>query len=170
MPIYSNFSLQWRSASWQQHITDDSYVGETGIHSVQNGILLDGVAHTYFDKYLLAINPDVCCPFLLEDSDVPITLIQNDYKVVCFCDQPRFDGMKMYRNPNANEKYQPCRALLKHHFRMAVLLNMKARAGYPEWDEDIPEGYDQMAEMSLSQQGQLRFETVLAGKLNVLAA
>ncbi|KAN0127885.1 hypothetical protein V8E53_014332 [Lactarius tabidus] len=142
----------WRSLSWQQHITDDSYDGETGIHSVQNGILLDGTAHIYFDKYLLAINPD------------------NDYKVVCFCDQPRFDGMKMYRNPNVDEKYQPSRALLKHHFRMAVLLNMKARAGYPEWDEDIPEGYDQMAEISLSQQGQLRLETVLAGKLNVLAA
>lgn len=99
-----------------------------------------------------------------------IKLIQNDYKVVCFCDQPRFDGMKMYRNLNVDEKYQPCRGLLKLHFRMAVLLNMKARAGYPEWDEDIPEGYDQMAEISLSQQGQLRLETVLAGKLNVLVA
>jgi hypothetical protein len=77
--------------------------------------------------------------------------------------------MKMYRNPNVDEKYQPSRALLKHHFRMAVLLNMKARAGYPEWDEDLPEG-DQMAEIALSQQGQLRLETVLAGKLNVLVA
>ncbi|KAH9044264.1 hypothetical protein EDB84DRAFT_1470391 [Lactarius hengduanensis] len=49
----------WRSGSWQQHITDDKYDGETGIHSVQNGILLDSTAHIYFDKYLLAINPDV---------------------------------------------------------------------------------------------------------------
>ncbi|KAI9464035.1 hypothetical protein BJY52DRAFT_882739 [Lactarius psammicola] len=142
----------WRSGSWQQHITDDEYGGETSIHSAQNGILLDAAAHIYFDKYLLAINPD------------------NDYKVVCFCDQPRFDGMAMYRNPNVDEKYQPSRALLKHHFRMAVLVNMKARAGYPEWDEDIPEGYDQMAEIAHSQQGQLRLETVLAGKLNVLVA
>ena len=78
--------------------------------------------------------------------------------------------MKMYRNPNVDEKYQPSRALLKLHFRMAVLLNMKARAGYPEWDEDMSEGYDQMAEMSLSEQGQLRVETVLAGKLNVYVA
>ena len=53
---------------------------------------------------------------------------------------------------------------------MAVLLNMKARVGYPEWDEDMSEGYDQMAEMSLSEQGQLRVETVLAGKLNVYVA
>ncbi|KAH9036351.1 hypothetical protein EDB85DRAFT_781078 [Lactarius pseudohatsudake] len=142
----------WRSGSWQQHITDDKYDGETGIHSVQNGILLDSTAHIYFGKYLLAINPD------------------NDYKVVCFCDQPRFDGMTMYRNLDVDEKYQPCPALLKHHFRMAVLLNMKARVGYPEWDEDIPEGYDQMAEITLSQQGQLRLETVLAGKLNGLVS
>ncbi len=53
---------------------------------------------------------------------------------------------------------------------MAVLLNVKARAGYPEWDEDIPEGYDQMAEITLSEQGQLRLETILAGKLNGLVA
>ena len=53
---------------------------------------------------------------------------------------------------------------------MAVLLNMRARVGYPEWDEDIPKRYDQVAEISLSQQGQLRLETVLAGKLNVLVA
>ncbi|KAH9066644.1 hypothetical protein EDB87DRAFT_1587336 [Lactarius vividus] len=49
----------WRSGSWKQHITDDKYDGETGIHSVQNGILLDKTAHIYFDKYLLAIDPDV---------------------------------------------------------------------------------------------------------------
>ncbi|KAF8258130.1 hypothetical protein EI94DRAFT_1191543 [Lactarius quietus] len=100
------------------------------MHSVQNVILLDCTAHIYFDKYLLAIDPD------------------NDYKVVCFTHQARFDGMKMHRNPNVDEKYQPCRALLRHHFRMAVLLNMNARAGHPEWDEDIPEGYDQMAEIT----------------------
>ena len=48
---------------------------------------------------------------------------------------------------------------------MAVLLDMKARVGYPEWDEDIPEGYDQMVVMSHSQQGQLCLETVLARNL-----
>ena len=62
-PIYANPSLQWRLWSWQQHITDDAYDCETGIHSVQNGILLDLTAHAYFDKYMLAINPDVCTIF-----------------------------------------------------------------------------------------------------------
>ena len=75
----------------------------------------------------------------------------------------------MHRNPNVDEQYQPSQALLKLNFRTAVLLNMKARVGYPEWDEDIrvPEGYDQMAEMFLSKQGQVWAETVLTGKLNV---
>ncbi len=72
----------------------------------------------------------------------------------------------MFQHPDIPEKYRPSRALLKYHFRMAVLLNMKGRAGYPKWDEDIPEGYDQMAEITNSEQGKLRFEIVLAGKLN----
>jgi hypothetical protein len=76
----------------------------------------------------------------------------------------------MFRNPDAPAKYQPNRAILKHHFQIAVLLNMKARAGYPNWDEDIPEGYDQVAEITNSEQGKCRFETVLAGKLNSLIA
>ena len=39
---------------------------------------------------------------------------------------------------------------------------MKARSGYAEWYEDIPEGYDHLAEMSLSQQER----RLLPGKLN----
>jgi hypothetical protein len=34
---------------------------------------------------------------------------------------------------------------------MTVLLNMKARAGYPEWEENISEGYDQIAEITNSE-------------------
>jgi hypothetical protein len=95
-------------------------------------------------------------------------MMQNNYKTVCFIDEPELDGAIMFRNSDASAKYQPSRTLLKHHFRMAVLCNMKGRAGYPEWDEDMPEGYDQMAEITNSEQGKLRFETVLAGKLNSL--
>jgi len=144
---------------------------ESGIHSVQNGILLRSDVHGYFDKYKIAINPDVCIyrisfysRFLIVD------IIQNDYKTYCFIDEPGLDGITMFQNPDVPTIYQPNRALLKHHFRMTVLLNMKARVGYPEWDEDIPEGYDQMAEITNSEQGKLRFETVLAGKLNSFIA
>ena len=54
---------------------------------------------------------------------------------------------------------------------MTVLYNMKGRVDLPQWDEDIyDQGYDVMAEIADSEQGKLRFETVMAGKLNGLIA
>jgi hypothetical protein len=72
----------------------------------------------------------------------------------------------MFQDLTTAARYQPSREILKHHFRMSVLCNMKGRAGYPIWDEDLPKGFDQIAKISNSEQGKLRFETVLAGKLN----
>jgi hypothetical protein len=43
-------------------IQDDeskSDIGESKIHSIQNGLLLSQPAHTFFNKYMIAINPDV---------------------------------------------------------------------------------------------------------------
>ncbi|KAI9754431.1 MAG: hypothetical protein M4579_004699 [Chaenotheca gracillima] len=141
---------RWRSGSWQHQLSDDEYLGQTGIHSTQNGIRMRSDVHEYFNKYMLAINPD------------------NDYKTICFVDNPALDGVTMSRNADAPESHQPSRALLKHHSQMAVLLNMKARAGYPEWDEDMPEGHDRIAEIAKSEQAKLRLETVMSGKLNSL--
>jgi hypothetical protein len=76
----------------------------------------------------------------------------------------------MFRNEDVPDKYQPSRALLKAHFRMAVLHNMKARAGYPSWDQDLPPGCDDIAEMAEAEDGKLWFETALAGRLNGLLA
>jgi hypothetical protein len=53
---------QWRSGQWNQMIEDDlseSDIGDSKIHSIQNGLLLSQPAHTFFDKYKIAINPDV---------------------------------------------------------------------------------------------------------------
>jgi hypothetical protein len=76
----------------------------------------------------------------------------------------------MFRNVDEPLKFQPCRALLKHHYRMAVLVNMKARAGYPNWDEDFHDGEDQLWAVSHSDQGKLLLENMLAGRLNGLTA
>lgn len=89
-------------------------------------------------KYMVAINPDafiLCTPHCLA----------------------------MFRRPDIPDKYQPCEALLRRHFRMAVLPNMKGRVGYPLWGENIPEGCDELAEILDLEQGKLRFETVIAG-------
>jgi hypothetical protein len=58
--VLSNIILSWRSGQRGQRIEDDDRdIGESKIHSIQNGILLSEVAHSYFDKYKIAINPDV---------------------------------------------------------------------------------------------------------------
>jgi hypothetical protein len=36
--------------------------GDSGINSVQNGLLLSRHVHAAFDQYLISINPDVCIP------------------------------------------------------------------------------------------------------------
>ena len=71
---------------------------------------------------------------------------------------------------NAPLQYQPHRALLKHHFRQAALCNMKARGPEYDWDEDITPGTDPIAEISQSQEGKLRFELVMAERLNPILA
>jgi hypothetical protein len=53
---------QWHSGQWSQKIEDDepeSDISNSKIHSIQNGLLLLQTVHSYFDKYMIAINPDV---------------------------------------------------------------------------------------------------------------
>ena len=60
--VSSNSISQWRSGQWSQIIEDDESefnIGQSKIHSIQNGLLLSQPAHSYFDKYMIAINPDV---------------------------------------------------------------------------------------------------------------
>ncbi|KAH0563420.1 hypothetical protein GP486_002010 [Trichoglossum hirsutum] len=67
----SNPDPRWRSGQWSQKIEDDfPDIGESKIHSLQNGILLSESAHTYFDKYRIAINPDARGPEYDWDEDI----------------------------------------------------------------------------------------------------
>jgi hypothetical protein len=68
------------------------------------------------------------------------------------------------------QRYQPLRALLKHHYRQAVLCNMKGRGPEYDWDEDLIPGTDHIAEISESKEGKLRFELVMAERLNHILA
>ncbi len=94
--------------------------------------------------------------------------LHDGFKVVSFVDNPQFENLVMFRRQDIPDKYQPSRALLMNHFRMAVLLNMKGSAGFPNWDEDIPPGCDDVAMISESEQGKLLFETELANRLDYL--
>lgn len=53
---------------------------------------------------------------------------------------------------------------------MAVLCNIKGRGPEYDWDEDITPGMDPISEISQSEKGKLRFELIMAEKLNGLVA
>jgi hypothetical protein len=72
----------------------------------------------------------------------------------------------MIINQGYEQKYQPHPALLRDHFHQAVLCNMKARGPEYDWDEDLPPGCDPIAMISESVEGKLRFELVMADRLN----
>ncbi|KZF19582.1 hypothetical protein L228DRAFT_263455 [Xylona heveae TC161] len=48
----------WRSGGWSALLEDDDFPGKTGIHSIQNGILLDASVYIEFEKYHVAVDPD----------------------------------------------------------------------------------------------------------------
>jgi hypothetical protein len=71
---------------------------------------------------------------------------------------------------NYPQQYQPLRDLLRYHFLQAVLCNMKGRGPEYDWDEDFTPGIDPIAEISQSEEGKLRFELVMAERLNPILA
>src|SRR2546423_11406604 len=98
-------------------------------------------------------------------------LWQNNYKVTCFVDDALgFDGRYANFSNDYPPQYQPLRRLLKNHFRMAVLCNMKGRGPEYDWDEDITPGIDPISEISDSEKGKLRLELAMAEKLNAFIA
>lgn len=49
--------IQFNYGRWLTNM--DDAVGVSGIHSIQNGLLMAGSLHTRFDQYLFSINPDI---------------------------------------------------------------------------------------------------------------
>lgn len=98
-------------------------------------------------------------------------LMQNDYKITQFGpgDAWGVDGRRLIL-PDCAPEFQPLRGLLKYHFRNSVLCNMKGRGPGYDWDDDITSGCDDVAEISNSEEGQLRFELEMAQRLNYLVS
>ncbi|EEP78501.1 predicted protein [Uncinocarpus reesii 1704] len=116
---------EWNTRRFGTTVVDDnaptSKIGQSKIHSPQNGILLEGGIHTLFDAYIVADN----------------------YKVTCFTeDSHNVDGRTLgfqCRDPN-----NPLRVkddLLRWHFRTSVSAIMRG-AGEKPWEYDFPEGED----------------------------
>ena len=52
----------WRRDGYRRYITDtrpNSEIGESGLYSAQNGLLLRADIHAYFDAFVIGIDPDV---------------------------------------------------------------------------------------------------------------
>lgn len=53
---------QWNRNGWRNWITDTSppsEIGDTGLYSPQNGLLLSKTMQLYFDGFYLGVDPDV---------------------------------------------------------------------------------------------------------------
>jgi hypothetical protein len=53
---------EWRRDGYRKYITDtrpDSEIGESGLYSAQNGLLLSADIHVHFDDFRIGIDPDV---------------------------------------------------------------------------------------------------------------
>ncbi|KAK9234609.1 HNH endonuclease-domain-containing protein [Lipomyces kononenkoae] len=111
-------------------ITNRTGPGDTGINSVQNGLLMLAHIHELFDSFDISINPD------------------DGFKITCFMgDSFGVDGRILDRVCQEDSGEEGARdELLRWHFRQAVLTNMR-RDGEPSFEMDFPPGSDMMGEI-----------------------
>lgn len=161
----------WTEFNYGRWITDmDSTTGGSGINSIQNGLLLQATFHTDFNNYLFSINPDVR-KYSVTKTTMRLLLTnleQDGYKITYFGPDPFGLDDKILdpvcRNPQ--DPHRVSDALLRWHFRQAVLANMQG-AGEPIFEHDFPPGTDMLAELRNEPEpyGKQRFEMELFSRL-----
>ncbi|KAF3079798.1 hypothetical protein TWF569_009167 [Orbilia oligospora] len=112
---------EWIRQNASRWITDsdsDGFSNELKMNSPQNGILVSSIAHTLFDSYTLAINPEA------------------GYRIYDFGRNKfgyggKFMSATARQSNNNNNGARD--TLLLWHFRQCVLANMRG-AGEPLWD------------------------------------
>ena len=129
----------------------DGVTGSSKISSAQNGFLLDSSAHSMFNQYLLAVNPD------------------DGYKIISFRGNSfGHDGKTpdpVCQNPA--DLNSVSHHLLRWHFLQSILANMRGD-GEPIFGHDFPSGADMTAEILDGPNGKERFEFVMAARLRGL--
>ncbi|PUU83146.1 hypothetical protein B9Z19DRAFT_1039877 [Tuber borchii] len=120
------------------------------INSVENGLLLSNEMHSFFDNYLVAINP------------------YDSYRIVTFGPEPLYCNLLTHIDPLSRQKegWPPMR-LLRWHFEQAVLTNMKG-AGEPCFETDFPPGSDMIGEIMSGPKAAERMEFELFSRLNAI--
>ncbi|KAJ6187864.1 hypothetical protein N7519_002772 [Penicillium mononematosum] len=122
---------EWRRDGYRRYITDtrpDSEIGESGLYSVQNGLLLRADIHPHFDGFQIGFDPD------------------SDYKIIVFGLDPGRMGGTRLKESARNGPGRVSADLLRWHLRMCLYSNLKANTE-PEtiWKEDL--GEDPMSEI-----------------------
>ncbi|CAI7570189.1 unnamed protein product [Penicillium bialowiezense] len=129
--MIEDWNRNHRRRNW---ITDDSppsEIGESGIYSLQNGLLLHVAFHHHFDEFDIGIDPDA------------------GYKIIIFQEGTTKLGGKCLKDSarnGTNPRNRVSAHLLRWHLRMCVYRNMKANADIrPVWHGDL--GGDDMGEI-----------------------
>ncbi|OXV10353.1 hypothetical protein Egran_01886 [Elaphomyces granulatus] len=142
--------------NYRRWITDDNNagrIGETGLYSLQNGLLLTANMHRTWDSFGVAVDPDA------------------DFKIVNFGEDTFEVGGRRLRNTAINPRDPNSRVspdLLRWNLRMCLLRNMKGNAGTPQWDCDL--GPDNIGEILAEPGAAERMEVELFTRLAPLIA
>ncbi|KAK9317226.1 hypothetical protein V1522DRAFT_438706 [Lipomyces starkeyi] len=130
-------------------ITNREGKSDSGIHSCQNGLLMQSSIHQVFDSFCFTINAD------------------DNYKIVSFDDDPfTVDGRildPICRTPNSGRSVRD--ELLRWHFRQTVLANMRG-TGEPGFELDFPPGTDMVGEILCGPAAAKRMEAELFLRLD----
>ncbi|KAJ5615030.1 hypothetical protein N7537_000144 [Penicillium hordei] len=118
---------EWNRNNYKGNwITDDSpssEIGESGLYSLQNGLLLNKTVHSYFDDFKLGIDPDA------------------GYKIIIFRGDTAKLGGKCPKDSarhGTDPRNRVCAHLLRWHLRMCVYRNLKANADIQAvWEDDL---------------------------------
>ncbi|KAJ5191755.1 uncharacterized protein N7498_010740 [Penicillium cinerascens] len=148
---------EWNRNNYRRYITDTSpanQIGQSGLYSPQNALLLSPEEHRAFDQFKLGVDPD------------------DGYKIIVFGPDPKKTGGKRLRRSarcgtNPNDRVSA--DLLRWHLRMCVYRNMKANAEPRSlWKEDL--GSDDIGQILEQPDAAERMEVELFTRLGELVA
>jgi hypothetical protein len=159
----------WQRNGFSQYITDNSpasHIGPSKIDSPQNGILMSTGIHPMFNLFRVSINPDVWITAHPHESATFANLEQDNYRIIAFRrDVHNVDGRTL--EFECRDPQNPLRVsddLLRWHFRIAALANMRGAAIEPAWEMDFSDG-DMMGEILEGPDAAERMETELFHRL-----
>ncbi|KAH8803242.1 hypothetical protein F5884DRAFT_888367 [Xylogone sp. PMI_703] len=123
---------EWNQQGYRRWITDTSPstdIGKSKLYSLQNGLLLSLNIHGSWDIFAIGVDPD------------------DGFKVICFNEDSSYVGNRRLGSTincsDPNHRVSP--GVLRWHFRMCVLRNMRGDVCTPPWEYDL--GPDDIGEI-----------------------